>query len=182
MCEQIKFQGAIPRIHLTEGELLEAEGKDAEAKEKYISAGTLFKNAGDKINAEYSIKQASNIDDRPLGEWIYNVMNGRYRAEMGPDGLTDSERRLDPFVGRKVRVVVNQGKWPGTATKEVMRITYEGIFCKSKYRKRLSELDKLMGHGKYDWWVEGKPVEGVNDSICGNWMIAPIFVESIVEL
>jgi tetratricopeptide (TPR) repeat protein len=180
LCEETNYFGALPKIELTEGGLLEAKGKMDEAKQKYLLASDLFKDAGDKVNAKYATKQATMIDNRPLAEWIFNVMNGRYKAELGSDGLTDSERRLNPFVGKKVRVVVNQGKWPGI-TDAGMRLVFEGTLCKEKVVERIPKWDKLMGHGKFNWWVQGKPVEGAEGDYA-NWMIAPIFVESITQI
>jgi hypothetical protein len=38
-----------------------------------------------------------------------------------------------------------------------------------------------MGHGKYGWWIDEKPVEEIG-AHSGNWLIHPIFVESITEV
>jgi hypothetical protein len=38
-----------------------------------------------------------------------------------------------------------------------------------------------MGHGKYNWWLEGKPVN-MAESHFGNWIMQPFFVESIKEI
>ena len=148
LCQKMRFDGAIPRINLREAELLEAQGKAEEAKEKFLLANTSFRTLDENVNAEYATTQATNIENRPLTEWIWKVMNGQYNAEIGLDGLTDAERLLNPFVGKKVRVVVNQGKWPGTTTTEVMRIVYEGIFYKSDYKKRLNKLVQAYGAWK----------------------------------
>ena len=81
LCNKTNYLVAIPLIQLREGEILEAKGKTDEARKKYLLANTLFKNTGDKIDAEYSINKASQIDAKPLAEWMYNVVNGRYKRK-----------------------------------------------------------------------------------------------------
>jgi tetratricopeptide (TPR) repeat protein len=183
LCEKDNA-GAIARIILREAQLLEAEGKLEQAKDKYVMANESFNQLDERVQANFASAHASNIEDRPLNEWIINLGKGLYKSEIGQDGFTDYERRLSPFVGKKVRIVYNQGKWPGISSEDrsEMRMVFEGIFCRSDYKVRLDKMSKLMGHGKYDWWIEGKPIEGITDGKFGNWNIAPIFVETIVEI
>lgn len=168
------------QIELVKGELLKVEGKPKEAKRAFLNASKLFSRYENKESAAYAKQRALELDLNPLDAWILNVTNGLYETKIGSDGLTDNERKLEPFLGKTVRIVVNQGKWLGTHDSG-MRIVYIGTLHKQKHSGRLEKMDRLMGHGKYDWWIEGRP-EGDIEEKFGNWLIAPIFVEWIGEV
>jgi len=180
ICEDLGNIAGLAHVELLIGEMLDAKGKNDEAKRRFLYANKLFTELGDSKKADYALLRANNVGFWYASEWARKVWLGEYEAKIGFDGLTDAERRLNPFVGKNVRITVNQGKWKGIPTLG-MKLVYEGILHKEQYTKRIMKFDRLMGHGRFNWWIEGKVVKGVKPS-SGNFLIIPFFVKSIKEI
>ena len=180
ICKDLGHLEGLGHVDLLMGDILEIKGKWDDAKRRFLNAYRLFTELGDSRHAEYAQLRYANVGSWYVNEWIRNLYTGKYQAKIGSDGLTDAERHLDPFVGKKVRVTVNQGRWknlpiPGT------KLVYEGTLHKGKRIGRMLKHDLLMGHGRFDWWIEGKVVKGA-EPFTGNFLIAPFFVESIEKI
>jgi tetratricopeptide (TPR) repeat protein len=159
ICDELKHLEGLAYIEFLTGELLEAKEKFNEAEPRFLHASQLFDKLGNKKKAEYALRQ-------------YNAM--RFSSF-----IAVKERKLNSFVGKKVRVVLNSNIWEETPSSE--KIVYEGILYKEKRLERIAELDRLMGLSKFRWWIEGKAVSGIRPCT-GNFLVVPFSVENIEEI
>lgn len=180
ICKDLGHLEGLGHINLLMGDILEIRRKWDNAKRRFLNAHRLFTELGDSRHAEYAQLRYANVGSWYANEWIRNIYKGEYQAKIGSDGFTDAERRLNPFVEKKVRVTVNQGRWKNLPISG-FQLVYEGILHKEKRVGRLTKLDLLMGHGRFDWWIEGNVVKGA-EPFTGNFLIAPFFVESIEKI
>ena len=174
ICKDSKHLAGDAIIELVKGEILEAKGQLDEARQRFLNASNYFNQLGIEDSAKYASYRADQILPSRVKQQIQKF------KKIGEDGFTEAERRINPFVGKKVRVVINEAIWINKSTQKT-RIIYEGILHKENYSERLTETDRLLGIGKYDWWIEGN-ILGESKAFIGNYLIQPYLVESISEI
>ncbi len=150
---------------LVTGEFFNAKGQLYEARQWFLDAGNRFNQLGIGDSAKYALNRANEILPLHVEEQI------RKFTQIGTDGLTECERRINPFVGKTVRVVTNEGIWVNKSLTQMHR-TYLGVVRKKKYLGKITQIDRLLGIGENEWWIEGCVIDECELPI-SNYLILP---------